>query len=251
MRKVVVASAASETASILREEILRNIKDDEWLIGSEDDVMRSLGVSRPTLRQALRILEQEQLITVRRGVGGGLFGRRPTEEGVTHTASVFLRSQGTTFGDLTQALQLLSVHCARVAAKHPDDERRRELGTYYDTALRGVNPEELDGREFVEIAGGFFRELATLADSTVVHLFVSALIELARPAAGAALYTPERIRQTIKRHGAIAEAIEKRQASLAVRRVNAHFAQTVLWTNAEVELNALYPAPDEAARARA
>src|SRR3546814_14470549 len=88
MQRVVVPSAALEAASILREEILRDIKDDEWLLGSEDEVMRSLEVSRPTLRQALRLLEQEQLVSVRRGVGGGLFARRPTEEGVTHTASV-------------------------------------------------------------------------------------------------------------------------------------------------------------------
>src|SRR3546814_4941537 len=100
MQRVVVPSAALEAASILREEILRDIKDDEWLLGSEDEVMRSLEVSRPTLRQALRLLEQEQLVSVRRGVGGGLFARRPTEEGVTHTASVYLRAAGTSYGDL-------------------------------------------------------------------------------------------------------------------------------------------------------
>src|SRR3546814_15394651 len=69
-----------------------DVKNDEWLLGSEDEVMQSLEVSWPTLRQALRLLEQEQLISVRRCRRRPL---RPTEEGVIHTASVYLDRKST------------------------------------------------------------------------------------------------------------------------------------------------------------
>src|SRR3546814_8305423 len=135
---------------------LLDIKDDEWLLGSEDEVMRSLEVSRPTLRQALRLLEQEQLVSVRRGVGGGLFARRPTEEGVTHTASVYLRAAGTSYGDLIASLSVLSTHAARNAAENPDLEARQRLSDYYPQVLRDINATELPGEEFVVIAGRFY-----------------------------------------------------------------------------------------------
>src|SRR3546814_3192129 len=75
--------------------MLRDVKNDEWRLGSEDEVMQSLEVSWPTLRQALRLLEQEQLISVRRCRRRPL---RPTEEGVIHTASVYLRAGGNSYG---------------------------------------------------------------------------------------------------------------------------------------------------------
>src|SRR5215475_11381751 len=101
MRRVTIRSAPRETADILREEILsRASESEEWLLGSEDDMIRTLGVSRPTLRQAARMLEQEELLVVRRGIGGGLFGRRPTAEAVSHIASVYLRAQGAAYDDL-------------------------------------------------------------------------------------------------------------------------------------------------------
>jgi len=63
MKTVVVRSAPHETATVLREEILAyEGEEEEWLLGSEDEVLGQLGVSRPTLRQASRILEQEQLL---------------------------------------------------------------------------------------------------------------------------------------------------------------------------------------------
>src|SRR5437763_576191 len=53
MRRVTIRSAPRETADILREEILGHDADgEEWLLGSEDDMIRMLGVSRPTLRHS-------------------------------------------------------------------------------------------------------------------------------------------------------------------------------------------------------
>src|SRR5262249_1316580 len=137
MRRVTIRSAPRETADILREEILSHGSDgDEWLLGSEDDMIRMLGVSRPTLRQAARMLEQEQLLVVRRGIGGGLFGRRPTAEAVSHTASVYLRSQGATYKDMISAQTILGVECARLAAQNPNAEAREALRDFYKERVR-------------------------------------------------------------------------------------------------------------------
>lgn len=241
MRKVVVTSAALEAASVLREEILRDVKDEEWLLGSEDEVMQALEVSRPTLRQALRLLEQEQLIVVRRGVGGGLFAQTPTEEGVTHTASVYLRAAGTWYGDLINTLSVVSVHAARMAARNPDTEARQRLTNYYPEQLGDREPTQMPGEEFVRLAGRFFIELTELANSPTTKLFTSVLIELARPAAGRSLYTPDRIRETIERHTLVARAVAAGKPELAARRMQAHTESVSTWTDESMKLESMYP----------
>src|SRR5699024_6865669 len=55
------------------EEMKRNIKNDVYKVSeklpSENDLSKQLGISRSTLREALRILEEEHIVTRRHGVG--------------------------------------------------------------------------------------------------------------------------------------------------------------------------------------
>ena len=57
-------------AELRRQIVLGKLKQDDQL-PSENALMEQFGVSRPTLREAFRILESEGAITVRRGVRGG------------------------------------------------------------------------------------------------------------------------------------------------------------------------------------
>lgn len=253
MRKVAVQSAARETADILREEILAKVSTtDSYVLGSEDEVVSMLGVSRPTLRQALRLLEQEQLVVVRRGVGGGLFGRRPTEAGVTQMASVFLRSRGTTYRDLVRTLSLLGTRAAILAAENPDGEARAEAGAFYQERLPSGLDTDLDTEvtvaEFVAFAGQFDVLVARLSGNPALHLFVSVLIELARPAATAAVYDEAAIRATLKGHLGVAEAIVAGNGRLAGSRMKRHLSSALYWLDQDRPLQALYPETDRGVR---
>lgn len=232
-------SAAHETADVLREEILSNGADERFL-GSEEEVLEMLGVSRPTLRQALRMLEHEQLITVRRGVGGGLFSRKPGEQGVTQTASVFLRAQGTTYGDLNDTVTVLMPECARLAAGNPDRAERERLLRFYEENLPG-GLDGIAGPEFVVLAGEFDVRLAELTGSPTLILFVSMLMDLARPAAGAALFTAERMRECVDNHTAVAQAVADAKPEPAARRMAAYLRRIRDWADEGTPLEALYP----------
>jgi GntR family transcriptional repressor for pyruvate dehydrogenase complex len=233
MKTVVVRSAPHETATVLREEILGyQGEEEEWLLGSEDEVLGQLGVSRPTLRQASRILEQEQLLSVRRGIRGGLYGRRPTAQAVTQIAAVFLRSQNTTYEDLISAEVILGPACARLAAE-ADEPTRRAVRDFYAEALGETSDTEVPLDLFLVASGGFQRQLALAANSPALQLFVNVLMDLARPASRVAdIYTNAHRRSiTIERHQEVANAVYAKKGTQAFRLMERHLQDILAWTD--------------------
>jgi GntR family transcriptional regulator, transcriptional repressor for pyruvate dehydrogenase complex len=236
MKKVVVRSGAAETASVLGDEIMSTESDaDEWFIGSEDDVMRALGVSRPTLRQAVRILEHQQLLTVRRGIGGGLFGRRPSGDAVTHMASLFLRSQGATFEALIQTQILLGDACADLAARNPDDAQRARVANYYAEALPD-GPNSGSASQFRELAGGFQTLVAEVAGNPCLTLFVNVLMDLARPVGVQIFADRTHIEQTVRNHQKVGNAVLRGKAPEAARLMRKHLETLLSWTDTQLRV---------------
>jgi DNA-binding FadR family transcriptional regulator len=235
VERVILGSAARQTAAVLREEILGYTgSENEWFLGSEDDVSALTAVSRPTLRQATRLLEEEQVLIVRRGLHGGLYGRRPTADGVSRTSSVFLRSAGTTYDDLLQAGFTLHPACARLAASSDEVRRRRIRDFYCDhltTAQRADPPLAL----FLDLSGGFQREVAAASASPVLRLNVNVLMDLARPSGAIAGVYQELDRRTttIARHQRVADAIWAGNGGLAARRMLAHLKDIHGWADRE------------------
>ena len=66
-----VPKMAELVAGDLRRRILRGELVENDALPSESALMQRFGVSRPTLREAFRVLESESLISVRRGAHGG------------------------------------------------------------------------------------------------------------------------------------------------------------------------------------
>ena len=232
VKRMVITSAARQAAEVLAEEILAHEGGEaEWALGSEGSLMELLGVGRPTLRQAARLLEQQQLLVVRRGINGGFFGHRPSVDGVTANASVFLRSQCSTIGQLLQAALLLGTESAALAAANDNAADRDSLMAYYGEWLQ--DGADIPIRRFMELAPGFQREVARLSSSPVLYLFVSVLMDLATSAGGIAraYEDPERRRTTAERHMSIAEAISEGNPSLAAMRMQQHLESIIDWTD--------------------
>jgi len=109
--------ASEVVAHELRNRIIRGELKDGALLPFEPELMARFGVSRPTLREALRILESESVITVRRGAGGGPRVHRPDPAVVARHFGLVLQSQGTTLADFAAARAAIEPQIARLAAK--------------------------------------------------------------------------------------------------------------------------------------
>jgi DNA-binding FadR family transcriptional regulator len=86
-------------------------------------MVQEFGVSVPSVREALRILEAEGLVTVLRGSGGGAVVHRPDADTAAYNAALVLSSQGTDFRDVLDALDAVEPMCAMFCARRPDRKR--------------------------------------------------------------------------------------------------------------------------------
>jgi DNA-binding FadR family transcriptional regulator len=170
-RRVQVPRTADVVADRIRELIVTGGLADGERLPSLDSLLDEFGISGPTMREALRMLESEGLITVQRGKIGGAIVHRPSYTAAASTLALVLRSHETEVADVARSLAVLERECAVLCARRPDRRRTvvpalRELN---DNARRVVAADELT---FTEAMTAFHEELmrgcglATLALAT-------------------------------------------------------------------------------------
>ncbi|MEX6725415.1 FadR/GntR family transcriptional regulator [Parapedomonas caeni] len=103
-------------------------------IGGEDDLLHRLGVSRPTLRQAAKIAENDRLISVRRGIRGGFYASRPDASDAIRTLARYLRLKGATLLDIMAVSRLVSEEAAALACAC-EDRGLREMLEQFDADI--------------------------------------------------------------------------------------------------------------------
>jgi GntR family transcriptional repressor for pyruvate dehydrogenase complex len=111
---------ADKVADQIRDSILSGRLEDGSRLPPLDQMTAQFAVSMPTMREALRILETEGLISVKRGGIGGAVVHRPTARTAAYTLALVLRAEGTRKRDVGAALQLLEPLCATLCARRPD-----------------------------------------------------------------------------------------------------------------------------------
>lgn len=109
-------------AEMLRESILEGEFAEGMALPPERDIVDETGLSRGSVREALRRLEVEGLITVKTGRYGGSIVRRPDEGMLKHFVHLFVRGRRVSLGSLNEARSLLEPGLAYLAAIHRTSE---------------------------------------------------------------------------------------------------------------------------------
>lgn len=111
-----IPKTAEVVAHHLRKQIVRGDLREGESLPSETVLTEQFGISRPTLREAFRVLETEQLITVRRGAKGGANVHAPSANMVARYAGFYLEHAGTTLEDVFEARVSIEAPAAAMAA---------------------------------------------------------------------------------------------------------------------------------------
>src|SRR5215472_4837151 len=175
MRSRVPQHRVAETvAAELRSRILSS--DRDYRLPTQDQLVREFGVSYPSVREALRILETEGLVTVRRGSVGGAEVHRPGESSAAYHLGLALQARRVTLGDLAAGLRLLEPLCAAECARRPD--RAEAVLPALDANIGVAAGLAGDGAAFTRAAREFHDLLVAFTPNATVRHVVGSLVTL-------------------------------------------------------------------------
>ena len=129
-------------ASYIRGQIVRGDLKTGDSLPSETVLMEMFGVSRPTLREAFRILEAESLISVRRGARGGARVVSPDISVAARYVGLLLQVSGTTIADVYEARALVEPAAAGLLAARRSAQDLDDLNACVDHLVGLVESDE-------------------------------------------------------------------------------------------------------------
>lgn len=171
-------ASVPKIAQVIAADIRKKIVCGELKVGEnlppEGKLAELYEVSRPTIRETLRILESERLVRVRPGVRYGAVVQAPDIEANAQSIATLLQYRKTTVADAWVAWS--SLECTAVAALV------RRAGEVDLRPLRSIASgfaEVIESRElFAELGLQFSNELVRLAGNDTMHILFSLLRDI-------------------------------------------------------------------------
>ncbi|MFB4298673.1 FadR/GntR family transcriptional regulator [Actinomadura sp. NTSP31] len=165
---------AESVAAELRTRILGG--EDDYTLPTQDQLVREFGVSYPSIREAIRILETEGLVTVRRGKVGGAEVHRPDRSSAAYHLGLALQGGRVTLGDLAGGLRMLEPICAAECARRED--RAEEVVPVLRANIEKCTALVDDGVAFTQLAREFHDLLVAFTPNATVRHVVGSLVAL-------------------------------------------------------------------------
>lgn len=227
---------ADRVATVLRRMFIRGEITEGTMLPPESELMERFGVSRPTLREALRVLESESLIKVERGVRGGARVTRPRRETLARYAGLILQYEGVTVKDVYDARITLEVPMIEQLARDHNPKVIAELEEIVERESQ-LGP----GSEAVDQLTDFHAAIARLSGNSTLQIVSDMLhhiIETAnrslQPTKGAR--AEQAVRRSSKTHRMVLDMIKGRDAEKAGELWKRHLqkAEEFVLTGAEM-----------------
>jgi GntR family transcriptional repressor for pyruvate dehydrogenase complex len=102
LKPVDVPKASDVLARELRERILSGELPEGTALPAERELVKQTQMSRSTVREALRILEVQNLVRVKTGRAGGAYVQRPTTKSMASSVTLMIRGQQIKLADLME-----------------------------------------------------------------------------------------------------------------------------------------------------
>lgn len=217
-----VAPSSDEAFRLIQQQIAARSLGPGDRLGTEEDLARELGVSRPAVREAVRLLVRVNLVRAVRGPGGGVFVAQTPDRGLAQTVSDaiagMLETGLTSVAELTEVRVLLEVPMAGLAAERAESATIAQLHRSIDDATRYAD-DELAQRETDNC---FHWTIAEASGNQVACALIAWSHVVLQPALRS-LITPAIVEAVAReQHRSIANAIEQRNSAVAERAMRDH-----------------------------
>ncbi|TNF63447.1 MAG: GntR family transcriptional regulator [Burkholderiales bacterium] len=190
-----------EVAELLRQRIFRQeLEPGSWI--DELKIAEEYGISRTPLREALKVLAAEGLVTMK--VRRGAYVTEVSEKDLA---------------DVYHLLSLLESDAAGVVAGRASAEQREELHALHRELEEAVG----DRERFFSVNESFHLRLLEMADNRWRLQMVTDLRKVMKLNRHSSLFKTGRIEESLAEHRAIMAALDSRDSGLAIRRMREHF----------------------------
>jgi DNA-binding FadR family transcriptional regulator len=191
-------------------------------LGTEQELADEFGVSRPTLREALRLLSASQLIRVGRGRAGGIFVARTPREGMSANLSesiaLMLAADTISMDELLDARLSLEVPIAGRAAANATDD----IVTRLEAAVLAAESHEPGTEPFNQADTEFHQILAEAAGNVLLRGLTGWILEVLQPSLIVTISADVDAATILDQHRAILRAVRRRQRGAAEKAMRAH-----------------------------
>jgi GntR family transcriptional repressor for pyruvate dehydrogenase complex len=219
------SSRPQKTAIIVAQKIVEDInrrgnKDGDRL-PPERVMLETYDVGRGTLRESLRFLEFQGVITLRPGPGGGPIVQQPDVTGLARSLILLLQFSGAPFRTIAEARGGLEPMMARLAAERMTDEQIAELQESTDNMRLHIKDQEW----FTEENKRFHDIIAHGSGNAMFGYLIEAVLGILDGSAIGIDYPQQRRTAVQLAHARICEAIASRKPDAAAEAMNDHIVE--------------------------
>ena len=194
-----------EVAELMRQRIFsRELVPGSWI--DELAIAKDYGISRTPLREALKVLATEGLVTMK--VRRGAYVTEVSEQDLT---------------DVYHLLSLLESDAAGVVATQASDAQMDELKALHQQLEATVRPSKTDHEKFFELNERFHMALLAIANNRWRDQMVADLRKVMKLNRHHSLFKTGRIEDSLAEHRAIMAELLMRNAPAATQRMKEHF----------------------------
>lgn len=190
-------------------------------IGTEAELLAQFEVSRPTMRESLRILESNGVLELRPGPGGGIIVKKPSIEIIERALSVFLRLHGVPFITLIKTREVIEPALAAEAALNGSDADFDELQASIDR-MKTIGH---DQAALINENKIFHGVIARASGNQVMEIFWDAISGLAAGDRHGINFTARNIQHICAAHQSVLDACRARDSGAAYERMREHLTE--------------------------
>ena len=214
-KKRVVKTSETVALNIVHDIVARGLGPGDKL-PLETAMLQQYRVSRASLREALRLLEVQGLISIRPGPGGGPVVGSVDARNLARTSSLYFHLGGMKYADIFATQELLEPMCAQFAARHPD--RETLMAPFVDPSASPV-----EGTAYHSATVDFHGAVYELAGNAVLALITQAITSIISSHIVSTMDPVELHEQILEEHGQIARAITAGRDKKAYKLTFEHF----------------------------
>lgn len=212
---------AGRTSSLIVNQIRLLIRDGHLSAGdrlpSERELGERFGVSRVTVREALRGLEANGLVTIRVGAHGGAFVTAPTSERVGEGLTDLLSLSVISPTQMTEARQVIELAIVPLVCEWADED---DIADLLDICDRGDEALTTDNEYPVALSAEFHTRVARATHNPAIEMF-------ARSFHGPMVASLQRAQEEDPQVGVLGTA-EHREFVMAVKERDAQAAEAIM-----------------------